>query len=299
MAVALGVDLGATNLRFAVIDSVGEALFEDRQPTPVVRDEVVPLLRQEILSVRERFPELCGVGIGVAGVVHEDTVTSNNLSWDRLPLREELGIDDLPVRVENDINAAALGEWSFGAARGTANAILLTVSTGIGAGIIMDGRLYRGSHGTAGEVGHTVVDLNGLLCGCGRRGCWEMIASGTAHVRRIREAFQNGTWPNLTSAPTPAEVTERARHGDKAAYALIRHTARYVAIGIANLVNVYNPEAIILTGGFAANNWDLIEEYVRSEVREQSLAPAVELTLGQLGDSAGVVGAASLMLRTS
>ena len=116
------------------------------------------------------------------------------------------------------------GRWvSFfnGRARGFNNVVFVTVSTGIGAGVIVNGEVYRGSHGLAGEVGHMVVDLNGLLCGCGRRGCWEMIASGTAHKRRIHEAFTSGTWPNMDSEPKPEEVSELARRGDKAAKALI------------------------------------------------------------------------------
>ena len=138
----------------------------------------------------------------------------------------------------------------------------------------MNGEVYRGSHGLAGEVGHMVVDLNGLLCGCGRRGCWEMIASGTAHKRRIHEAFTSGTWPNMDSEPKPEEVSELARRGDKAAKALILRTARYVGIGVANLANLYDPEAVIFTGGFARNNWDLIEEYLVHEVHEQALRRA-------------------------
>src|SRR2546425_9510700 len=152
------------------------------------------------------------------------------------------------------------------------DAIFLPISTGIGAGIIVGGQIYRGSGGLAGEVGHMVVDLNGLLCGCGRRGCWEMIASGTAHKRRIKEAFASGTWANETVEPTPAEVTEQAARGDKAAKALVLRTARYLGIGVANLANLYDPEAVIFTGGFARNTWDLIHDYLEQEVHEQSFS---------------------------
>ena len=164
-------------------------------------------------------------------------------------------------------------------------------------GIILGGEVYSGASSLAGEVGHMVVDLNGLLCGCGRRGCWEMIASGTAHKRRIREAYQSGTWPNLDEEPTPAEVTDRARNGDRAARALLLRTARYLGIGVSNLANLYDPEAVIFTGGFARSNWDIIHEYLEREVREQAFSQSTRLLLTELGDDAGLVGAAALMLR--
>jgi glucokinase len=163
----------------------------------------------------------------------------------------------------------------------------------------MDGRIYRGANGLAGEVGHTVVDLNGLLCGCGRRGCWEMIASGRAHQRRIREAFASGTWANLEQEPAPEEVTKRALAGDRAARALVMRTARYLGIGVANLVNLYDPETVIFTGGFARHNWSLIHDYLLQEVREQAFSQRVELRPTILGDDAGILGAAGLVLRTS
>ena len=296
MAIVMGIDLGGTNLRCAVVADAGSILEQHRTETPTERGKIVPLLQSTIRQCVERHPEIKAIGIGVPGTVRDGIVYSNNLSWKDFPLRNLLGIETVPVVVENDINAAAVGEWAFGAARGMKNAILLTVSTGIGAGILIDGKLSRGAHGVAGEVGHTVVDLNGILCGCGRRGCWEMIASGTAHRRRIREAYLSGTWPNLSSEPTPEQVTERARAGDRAALALVRRTARYLAIGIANLVNEYDPEAIILTGGFARPNWDLIDGYIRTEVEEQSLVSGVRLMLSQLQDDAGVMGAASLAM---
>ena len=292
---ALGIDLGATHFRQAIVDPDGHVIEQTREGTPTERGRIVPLLQNSIRDYLHRYPGLVGVGIGVPGTVRNGLVQSNNLSWNEFPLADVLGIDEAPVLIENDINAGAVGELTFGAIQGMRSAILLTVSTGIGAGILMDGKLYRGAHGIAGEVGHTVVDLNGILCGCGRRGCWEMIASGLAHRRRIHEAFSSGAWPNLAREPSPEEVTDRARHGDRAALALVRRTARYLAIGIANLVNQYDPEAVVLTGGFARSTWDLVYSYITQEVNEQALAPDVRLLLGKLEDDAGVIGAASLV----
>jgi glucokinase len=238
-----------------------------------------------------------GAGIAVPGIIHRGLITSHNLGWHDFPLGAALTDLPVPSVIVNDMAAGAVGELDFGRARGCRNVIFITISTGIGAGIILDGEVYSGANGLAGEVGHTVVDLNGLLCGCGRRGCWEMIASGTAHRRRIREAYTSGTWPNLEQEPQPADVTERARAGDRAARALVLRTARYLGIGVANLVNLYDPEAVIFTGGFARNNWDIVHEFLLNEVREQAFSQEVQLLLTELGDDAGVVGAAALAHR--
>jgi glucokinase len=297
--VAIGIDLGGTNLRSAVVDGEGAIRYHQRRPSPKAVPEVVAAVRESVEDCRKRFPEVCGAGVAVAGVVTEDLVSSVNLDWQDVAFHRELGIDDLPVVIENDMNAGAFGELTFGEGRGLRNLIFVTVSTGIGAGIIMNGTIYRGANGLAGEVGHTVVDLNGLLCGCGRRGCWEMIASGRAHQRRIREAFESGTWSNLTQEPTPEQVTQRAHAGDRAARALVMRTARYLGIGVSNLVNLYDPEAVVFTGGFARNNWELIDDYLHNEVREQAFSQRTRLCLTHLGDDAGILGAAGIAMELS
>lgn len=296
---AIGIDLGGTNLRWCVVDETGAIRHHARRPSPKPVAEVVDALRDAVAECRERFPDVCGVGLAVAGTVTEGQVSSVNLDWHDVSLARELAIADLPVVIENDMNAGGFGELRFGGGRGLKNLIFVTISTGIGAGIIVDGRIYRGANGLAGEVGHTVVDLNGLLCGCGRRGCWEMIASGRAHQRRIREAFESGTWANLTEEPSPGEVTAKAHEGDRAARALVMRTARYLGIGVTNLVNLYDPEAVVFTGGFARNNWDLIHDYLLNEVREQAFSQRFELRLTTLGDDAGLLGAAALVLGTT
>lgn len=293
---AIGIDLGGTNLRLAVVDAAGERLYQNRVERPRQPDEIIAAVRTAILDCVERHPASTGAGVAVPGVVRSSGVTSTNLGWIDLDVDAALG--DLPVKVEvlNDMAAGAMGELHFGGARGLRNVIFVTVSTGIGAGVVINGKTYRGAHGLAGEVGHMVVDLNGLLCGCGRRGCWEMIASGTAHRRRIREAYASGTWPNLDHEPTPSEITDWAQGGDKAAKALIMRTARYVGIGVSNLANLFDPEAVIFTGGFARNNWDMIRGYLQQEVYEQSFVQNLPLKLTELGDDAGLVGAAAAAL---
>jgi len=288
----IGIDLGGTNLRWAVVAPDGKRLYQERAARPRQAEAIAAAVREAIDDCRARHPQVRAVGISVAGVIGESGIRSINLDWRDFDLRGSIGLDDLPLVIVNDMAAGAVGELWAGRARGMSNVVYLTISTGIGAGIIIGGQIYRGRDGMAGEAGHTVVDLNGLLCSCGRRGCWEMIASGTAHQRRIREAFASGTWPNLSESPSPAEVTERARQGDRAARALVLRTARYIGIGVANLVNLYDPDAIIFTGGFARSNWDLIHDYLLDEVRSQALTDKTQLLLTELGDDAGLIGAA-------
>jgi len=293
------IDLGGTHLRWAVVREDGELIHHQRIQRPREAGAIVAALRAAMRECLEQDSDLAGFGISVPGVLTARGVTSTNLDWHEFPLAAALGEAESgrPIQIANDMAAGAVGELTFGRARGLSNVIYLTVSTGVGAGVIVDGEVYRGANGFAGEVGHMVVELNGLLCSCGRRGCWEMIASGTAHRRRIREAYASGTWPNLDHEPTPEEVTERARQGDRAARALVLRTARYVAIGVANLANLYDPQAIIFTGGFARNNWDLIRDYMEQEVREQSFSRNLQLLLTALGDDAGLLGAASMVFR--
>jgi glucokinase len=290
---AIGIDLGGTRLRSGLVTPDGRIEHLTREETPRDRALIFPRLQEIIDDLRSHGP-VAAVGIAVPGAVEDDIVISNNLGWNGIHVAENLRIDGVPLRVENDMSAAAAGEHTFGAGRGCRNMVLLTVSTGIGAGIIIGGKLQRGAHGVAGEVGHHVVNLNGLLCGCGRRGCWEMIASGTAHKRRIREAFRDGTWPNLHDEPSVADVTHMAEGGDKAAIALLKRTGRYLGIGLANLVNLFDPDVIVLTGGFARNTWNLLHQYMESEMDEQALTSSVNLALTELGDDAGMLGAATL-----
>jgi glucokinase len=293
---AIGIDLGGTNLRWAVVDENGERLFQDRIERPRQPEEIVHAVRVALLACKKKHPDAVGAGVALPGVIRPQGITSTNLGWIDYDFQSALGELPVPTEILNDMAAGALGELHFGGAIGARNVIFVTVSTGIGAGVVINGKAYRGAHGLAGEVGHMVVDLNGLLCGCGRRGCWEMIASGTAHRRRIREAYTSGTWPNLDHEPSPSEITKWATDGDKAAKALIMRTARYVGIGVSNLANLFDPEAVIFTGGFARNNWELIHAYLEQEVFEQSFVQNLPLKLTKLGDDAGLVGAAAAAL---
>lgn len=258
---------------------------------------------------------LAGVGVACAGpidVARGAVRLAPNLGWRDVdvvqPLAAQLGV---PVFLENDANAAAVGEWWQGAGRGTRYFIYVTVSTGIGGGIVIGGQLYTGAHGAAGEIGHTVIVVeDGPLCNCGRRGCLEAMASGTAIARRAAEALQaeaaTGRQESLLwglsggrlSAVDARMVAEAARRGDALAEAVLERTWRYLGAGLVNLMNLFDPEVIALGGGVSRMGEAMLGP-LRRYVAVQAVAGPAESTrleLAQLGPNAGLVGAAAIAL---
>lgn len=224
--------------------------------------------------------------------------------WDRVPLRQliedSLGI---PTTLENDANAAVLGEHRFGAGRGVAHMIYVTVSTGIGGGLILDGRLYHGATGMAGEIGHTTVLPYGPLCGCGNRGCLEALASGSAIARRARERVAHGVPTRIADLAgndpeliTAKLVAEAASEGDAEARGILAEAMNYLGIGMANLVNLLNPELIVIGGGLTHIGERLFGP-VRRAIDQHAFpaqAQAVHVVRAGLGDDVGVLGAAAV-----
>ena len=296
---AIGVDLGGTNLRWAVVRRTARSCTRRaRRGRTAGGDRPARSWRR--WRTAGALPESGGRGGRGPGGRRGAAVTSNNLGWLDFPPASLLHAGRCRSSWRTTWPRARWGSSGSAGRAGFQNMIFLTVSTGIGAGIILNGEVYRGADGLAGEVGHMVVDLNGLLCGCGRRGCWEMIASGTAHRRRIREAFSSGTWPNLEREPTPEEVTDRARQGDRAARALVLRTARYlgdrrgepgepVRSGSGDLHRRLRPEQL---GPHRTTTC------CRRSTSRRS-AQTVQLLLTELGDDAGVVGAAALALQAA
>jgi glucokinase len=194
-----------------------------------------------------------------------------------------------PVFLENDANAAAVGEMWLGAARGCRDVVSVTLGTGVGGGVILNGKLWRGSHGSAGEIGHTTVDpFSGLKCKCGNTGCLELFASATAIVRMARELGMN--------EPTAEEVYEAGRNGDEQAQSVFKRFGMYLGIGLANLINLIDPQVIVITGG-AVNGWDLFADEMYRQVDERAFratAQQVKIARSGCGDNAGLLGAARL-----
>jgi glucokinase len=264
-ALYAAIDLGGTKILSVISDGEGRVLEEDRRPTEAEEGEaavigrMVESLRAAVKQSRLDPARIKALGVSAAGPTdfeHGVLLEPPNLpGWQEVPLAARLReLTGLPTVLENDANCAAVGEWTFGAGRGTRHMIYMTVSTGIGGGLILDGRLYRGADGTAGEIGHVIVDAEGALCGCGMRGCLEAMASGTAIGRMAREAAADGRSVRLREIARREEldardVAEAAEAGDEVAMEIIARAGRYLGLGLAGLINIFNPESIVVGGG--------------------------------------------------
>jgi len=308
---ALAVDLGGTDLRAAVIDEAGSVLAlattaTDSQGGPeAVIAQIVALAGRVLAEAGQ--PAVIGVGVCAPGPLDPDAgmvLSAPTLSgWGEVPLaallQDRLGH---PVKLENDANAAALGEWRFGAGRGTQNMVFVTVSTGIGGGVVADGRLLHGRRGMAAEIGHMTIDPRSekSLFG-GGNGVWEALASGTAlgQEATLRAAGPDGVaMRRLAGSPTitARHVVAAARQGDKLALALVEEEARLLGIGFVNLLHLYSPERLIVGGGLSAA-LDLMHEEIAVTISDRAL-PAyrdVPVVVAALGGNAGLIGAASLV----
>jgi glucokinase len=316
-ALALGIDLGGTKILTAVANAEGKMLARDHSITPASEGPTAVI--QSILESAGRALEqaqitatdLAAIGVGAPGLSNPETgilFTSPNLpDWKDVPLHDiierELGKKAFLI---NDANAAALGELFFGAGRGAKDFIYVTLSTGIGGGIIIDGKIYTGSIGTAGELGHMTIDDKGPLCKCGNRGCWETLASGTALARDARQRIEEGIKTSILDYADgdPAKVTAEVIHQaaqaeDRLARECIVNTGYYVGVGLANLVNIFNPEVIVIGGGLS-NIGDMLLEPAFEEARQRAFQPsyqAVRFARAELGRNSGVLGAAAFALQ--
>ena len=304
------VDLGGTHLRAATVDARGKIHFRSKQNTPQGTDpeEIVDALvhaveeyKRDLGDETDRLKAISVVVPGTVNVDHGTIVTAPNLPClDNFPLAAALTNKlGLPAILENDANAAAVGEMWQGAARGCRTIICVTLGTGVGGGIILDGELWHGVDGAAAEIGHMCVDpFGGVACTCGSRGCLEVFASATAIVRMTREArprypesMLHGS-ANLTSE----SIFEAGLQGDELALEIFRRMGVYLGIGLANLINILNPEMIVIAGG-VVNGWDLFEKHMLHEVEERAfplLAARVKIVRAKCADDAGLLGAARL-----
>ena len=301
----LAADMGGTNLRMAAVGPDGDLLDSRSTATPStgriddIVNAIVALAEECRNNVSSELVQLRALGIAAAALVSAETGTV--LSSPNLPQLN--GVDlagmlqkrlSMPVILENDANAAAVAEHWLGAAAGVQNAIMITLGTGVGGGLILNGELFRGSCGTAGEIGHINVDLNGVACGCGSFGCIEQYASATGIVRMAREAGIG-----LKGDFSSFDVYNAAVAGDAIARATFQRMASYLGTVLAGLVNVLNPDIIVVGGGVAAG-WDIYIERVRQEIENRAFQHPVErakLVRAKLGDHAGILGAARLALR--
>lgn len=303
-----GVDVGGTSVKTALVSETGQILAKSSFDTQI---ETGPLdlcrrihgaLNETVNTINLDITEVTGVGVGVPAfldVEQRTVIEAVNLGWKDVPfadmLEKELG---LPSAVENDANLAALGEAWVGAGKGAKSVLCVTVGTGVGAGIVLDGRLYRGVGGMAGEIGHlTVQRHHGLPCNCGKTGCLETVASASAMVRSAKELQEQGALP-----PTPAihgakDVFDLALQGNPAAKQILVEAADWLGYGLSLTAIVLNPDAVVIGGGVSEAG-DQFLDPVRQSMRRYTLGKTfsdTSLLLAQLGNDAGVIGAARLI----
>ncbi|MDP9341152.1 MAG: ROK family protein [Actinomycetota bacterium] len=310
MSEAVGVDVGGTKIAAMRVGPEGAILERVQEPTPVGDSAEAVLAAVESAAAAVIRPGVSVVGVGVPGLVEFATGIlrfAPNLPFRDLPLKARLErATGLPCQVDNDANVAAWAEFRMGAGRGSTDMLLVTVGTGIGGGIVSGGRMLRGSHGFAAEIGHFIVEPGGPLCGCGNRGCWEQVASGRAIGRLGREAAARdpGSLLATMAGGDPAQVsglvvTGAALRGDPVAVGILAQVGGRLGEGIAGLVNILDTEVVVVGGGAVAAGELLLgpaREVFQRTIEAPDHRPKVPLVAAQMGNDAGAVGAALLAL---
>jgi glucokinase len=304
----IGVDLGGSKMRVAVVDGDQNVLHHSTEASRGRSEqEVLDTLERELVEARSARPNVVAAGLGIPCTIDQErgvAINAVNLPLIDVPIRdlmkERLG---LPVFIDNDVNAAVLAEHRFGAARGTQNAVMIALGTGIGGGMILGGRVYRGTHGAGAELGHIVVDMHGPRCqgNCPNHGCIEAVASGTALGREGRAAGERVPDSMLGRAlaegreVTGATVTQAALAGDATAREVVALIGRRLGVAFATLANIFEPEVIVVGGGVIAAG-ELLLEPAREEMRSRALPPMDRATVAaaELGENAGMIGAAAM-----
>jgi glucokinase len=309
----IGVDIGGTNLRFALIDKNGAIIERARCLTEIQlgKDNFLERLLCGISGLRKsggnRGIAVHAVGMGIPGLIAGSGLVLSSVNLDPLVglnLTEIVAqATGLPVIASNDANASAYGEKRYGAGRPFDSLLLFTLGTGVGSGLILNGNLWTGADGVASEFGHATVEPDGILCSCGNRGCLEQYASANALVKAAVQALDGGGSGSLSGLQrgsiTADGIASAARQGDPLARSLFDSAGRYLGIAGATIVNLLNLEAIVLAGG-VAESFDLLAESMRREIRSRAFAvPAarVRIVKGELGDDAGILGAAALAMK--
>jgi len=309
----IGIDVGGTNVKIALVNEKGNIIYSNSIPTRAEMgyeytiNNMKEAIRELLKETHTDAKSIEGMGFGFPGQIDCQKgivrLAPNIPGWVDVPIAEimekEFGI---PTRVDNDVRCAALGELNYGAGIGCENLICITVGTGIGSGLIINGKLVRGASNAAGEIGHIKLDINeGPLCGCGDRGCLEAFASGPSIVAMAEEYIKGGKstkYRELANPDiTPYIVSEAAKQGDAVAKRIFTIIGGYIGVGLASVVNLLNPEKIIIGGGVAAAG-DLLLDPIKETLIKRAMpiaGSAVEIVPAQLGNSAGVIGASLLI----
>ena len=305
----IGVDLGGTKMAVGVVDSDQQVHYQGREPsTGLSEEKLVEELARELLEAKEARPDVLAAGLGIPATIDRDrglAINAVNLTITDVPIRDLMQErTGLPVFVDNDANVAALAEHLYGAGRGARDVVLLTIGTGIGGGLILDGEVYRGSTGAAAELGHIVIEEDGPPCqgNCPNHGCVEALASGTAIAKAGKEAAERN--PDSALGKALAEgpivgrtVTELALAGDEPAREVVAQAGRHIGVALSSLANIFDPDVFVIGGGVSAVG-DLLLDPAREELRSRALPPQNErpVKLAELGPDAGMIGAAAMAL---
>lgn len=309
-----GIDLGGTNIAVGIVDEnyniVGKASVKTNMPRPAeeIIDDMVRATKMAAENAKIDPEIIEWVGVGTPGAANRKTgvvIYSNNLNFHNLPMRDMISerFYGKKVYVENDANAAAYGEFVAGAAKGSKNAVVITLGTGVGGGIIINGDIYAGSNCYGGEIGHTVIEFDGRQCSCGRKGCFEAYSSATGLINMTKEAMEKNKGSKMWElAPTLDKVGGRTafdamRMNDKAGKEVVDLYIKYLACGITNMINTFQPEVLVIGGGVCNEGktlTDPIQKIVDVEEYSGSKTEATKICIAELGNNAGIIGAAFL-----
>lgn len=304
----LGIDIGGTKIAAGIVDVKGKVIGFDRilingdQQTSNILERISNLIDIVVKKASFQIDQIDGIGIGLPGAVDRENgkihFLTNLSGWAGFPIKKYFqDYYNAPTFINNDANAAALGEYFFGDYKGIKDMLYITVSTGIGAGIISNGQLINGANGVAGEIGHMILEPNGKECSCGKKGCWETISSGTAIAKEMFNEINMGRKSILSENIKAEDVFAARELGDQLAIEITDKALDYLGIGIANLVNAINPKKIIIGGGVSKVG-SLLFERVNKKVSELAFGPAktVKILPSTLGDKEGVIGAATIAI---
>lgn len=309
----VGIDLGGTFIKGGIVDGEGNILVKDKVPTE--KEKGAERVAENIARLANALMNDCGlatecvqgIGIGAPGMIDShkgEVVFSNNLAWEHFAITERLeALTGLPVKIANDANVAALGEAKFGAAKGKQNVVMITLGTGVGGGVVAEGKLLEGNCAAGAELGHSVLVAGGEQCTCGRKGCMEAYASATALIRDTKRAMEahkdSKMWEIGALDAVTGETAFRYKDCDEYARAVVERYIQMLACGLTNFANIFRPETILLGGGVCAEGDNLVkpvQALLDKEIFAGDRGPRVEVRIAELGNSAGLLGAAALLL---
>lgn len=312
--VRIGFDLGGTNMGSALVGLDGELIYQNdcatlaHEPSENVIARMKNLIKDCFEKAREKNLNILSIGMGSPGVIDTEKgiiINSPNIpDWNNIEIVDVMNKEfNVPCAIDNDVRVAAMGEYQFGAGKGYKNILCIAIGTGIGGGIILDGKLMRGPTFSMGEIGHLTLKKDGPKCGCGNYGCMEALGSSTAIIREAKKAIDNNESDILKTLMEESKelstyiVAQAAEKGDKKALEIITQAAEWVGIGLAGVVNLINPEIIIIGGGVSLAG-DIIFNPIINEIKKRSLkipGQFVKVVPASLGDFAGMVGASALI----